>query len=141
MILYRGTPYEEDWPESHDYGAIFMTDSAGHACMYGRYVQVYEVGKPKLLNLDSKSGLKVTQEYRQFQPRAWDHRGRPREILPLPDESRELAIHPQQDWLDYVADLGYDGYRQEGYSIVGLFDSDRNRRRFKLRDCMEIDCT
>lgn len=134
MILYRGTSEEEDEPVSHEYDAIFMTDSADAASNYGPYVQVYEVGKPRLLNLDNKANLKVVRDYRDVQPSATGRWGRPREVLPWHYEIQELAIHPEPGWIEYLAHLGYDGYRYEGYNIVALFDSDKNRRRFKLID-------
>lgn len=104
MILYRGTPYPEDFPEAIDYACVFFADDAYDAAIYGDYVQAYDVGTPRVLNLESKAGRRIVSRF--IKTRTYPLR---KDL----NQAHELGIHPTDDWVKHLGGLVYDGYSFE----------------------------
>jgi len=112
VILYRGTPYPEDWPILRDYECVFFADDPYAAANYGDHVQAYDVGTPRLLDFESEEGARIVREFLGLSA---SHPRYSREEI-------EIGIHPTATWVEYLHDdLGFDGYMLNP-EIICLFE-------------------
>lgn len=92
--LYRGTPYPEDEPRPRDFAGVFFSEDPEVASQYGPYVQIYEVGPQKLLNIDDLDT--------------------PALVSTFADASDEetivnLFMFPDEAWTGFLREMGYTG--------------------------------